>query len=384
MDFTLTADQKILQESVRRFINDKVVPNARAWDREERFPHEVVKELAEMGIMGVTASVEHDGAGLGMAEMALITEEVARGDGALALTVASHNGLCSSHIRLFGNDAQKEKYLKPLARGEKLGAWGLTEPGSGSDAAGLLTTAVRQDDGWHLNGSKIFITQGSVGDVFVVLAATDKSKGTRGVTAFILEKGMAGFSQKPMKEKLGMRASDTAILDFDDVVVPFDNQLGELGEGFVDTLQILDRGRITIGAMSVGIGVGALQAGARYATERQQFGKPIGEFQAIQWKLADMQTELDAARLLVQRAAYLCDAGRPFSKEAAMAKLFASEAAMRAADEALQIHGGYGYTAEFPVERFYRDAKLGTIGEGTSEIQRLVISRHILRDVATA
>ncbi len=314
-------------------------------------------------------------------EVAIVVEEIARGDGSLALTVASHNGLCSGHINLFGSPAQKAKYSKRLATGEALGAWGLSEPGSGSDAAGMLTTAVRDGDHWVLNGSKIFITQGTVGSVYVIMAVTDRAKGSKGVTAFILEKGMAGFEQKPLREKLGMRSSDTAILTFDSVRVPDANRIGDEGQGFIQTLQILDRGRITIGALAVGLGRGALEAARAYALDRKQFGKPIADFQAIQWKLADMATELDAARLLVHRAAYLAATGQSFTKEASMGKLFASEAAMRATDQAIQIHGGYGYTAEFPVERHYRDAKLCTIGEGTSEIQRLVISRAILKEV---
>jgi len=380
VDFQLTSDQEILRDTVRRFVSEKVVPNARKWDQSESFPHDVVKELAEMGLMGVLAPPEYDGSGLGSIEMALVIEEVARGDGSLALTVASHNGLCSSHIRMFGNDAQKKKYLAPLARGEKLGAWGLTEPGSGSDAGGMLSNAVKKGDNWILSGSKIFITQGTVGDVYVILASTDKDKGNKGVTAFILEKGMKGFSQQPMKDKLGMRSSDTAILNFDQVEIPVDNVLGEVNFGFINTLQILDRGRITIGALAVGLAAGALQAARRYALERKQFGKPIADFQAIQWKLADMATETEAARLLVYRAAWLADQGQPFSKEASMGKLFSSEVAMRATDEAIQVHGGYGYTNEFPVERMYRDAKLCTIGEGTSEIQRLVIARLLLKE----
>lgn len=382
MDFELSADQVMLRDTLRRFVTDKVVPNARAWDREARFPHETVRELAHMGMLGVCVDTQYDGAGLGALEMALVVEEVARGDGSLALTVASHNGLCSGHIRLAGNPAQKERYLKPLARGEKLGAWALTEPGSGSDAAGMNTTAVRRGDEWELNGSKIFITQGTVGDTFVVLAATDRKLGTRGITAFIVEKGAHGFGQQPLKDKLGMRSSDTAILSFDHVKVPDSQRLGEVNHGFINTLQILDRGRITIGALSVGLAAGALEAARKYAVERKQFGKPIAEFQAIQWKLADMATELEAARLLVWRAAWLCDHGQPFGKEASIAKLFASEAAMRATDEAVQVHGGYGYTSEFPVERFLRDAKLCTIGEGTSEVQRMVIARHLLKELA--
>jgi alkylation response protein AidB-like acyl-CoA dehydrogenase len=380
MDFTLSDDQRLLQDSVRRFVSERVVPNARAWDRDHRFPSEVIPELGELGVLGITIDPAYGGAGLTPQEVAIVVEEVACGDGSLALTVASHNGLCGGHISLFASHEQKKKYLAPLASGQKLGAWGLSEPGSGSDAAGMLTTAVRDGDHWVLNGSKIFITQGTVAETYVIMAVTDRAKGSRGITAFIVEKGWSGFEQKPLKEKLGMRSSDTAILTFDGVKVPDANRIGIEGEGFIQTLQILDRGRITIGALAVGLGRGALEAARRYALERKQFGKPIADFQAIQWKLADMATELDAARLLVHRAAYLAAKGQPFSREASMAKLFASEAAMRATDQAIQIHGGYGYTAEFPVERHYRDAKLCTIGEGTSEIQRLVISRSLLKD----
>lgn len=381
MNFELTEEQQLLVESVRRFVNERVKPNARAWDRDEEFPTEVVGELAQMGLLGVMVAEEYGGSGLGSLEMALVVEEIAKVDGSLALTVASHNGLCSSHIRMFGTEKQRREFLPPLAQGEKLGAWALTEPNSGSDAGGMLTTATREGEEWVLNGSKIFITQGTVGGVYVVLASTDKSKGNHGITAFIVDGDTPGFTREPLKEKLGMRSSDTAVLTFEEVRLPDSRRLGEVGCGFINTLQILDRGRITIGALSVGLGTGALLAAKSYALLREQFGRPIAKFQAIQWKLADMDTELDAARLLVYRAAYLCEQGRPFTREASMGKLFASEAAMRATDESIQIHGGYGYTAEFPVERLFRDAKLCTIGEGTSEVQRLVIARQLLSEV---
>ena len=306
MNFELTADQIMLRDTVRKFVADKVIPHARAWDRDAKFPHALVKELAPLGLLGVTTPHALDGAGLGAMEMALVVEEVARGDGSLALTVASHNGLCTGHINLAGNAAQKEKYVKPLARGDKLGAWALTEPGSGSDAAGMRTTAVRDGDSWVINGSKIFITQGTVGDTYVVLASTDKTRGNRGITAFIVEKGAKGFGQSPLKDKLGMRSSDTAVLTFDGVRVPDSQRLGTENDGFIDTLKILDRGRITIGALAVGLARGALEEARKYALDRQQFGKPIAEFQAIQWKLADMATELEAARLLVWRGRRGC------------------------------------------------------------------------------
>ncbi len=381
MNFELSEHQILLRDSVRRFVNDRVKPNARAWDKEEKFPHDVVKELGDLGLLGIMVAEEFGGGGMGPLETAIAVEEIAKGDGSLALTVASHNGLCSSHIRMFGSEDQKKKFLPDLASGKSLGAWALTEPNSGSDAGGMLTTAVREGDDWVINGSKIFITQGTVGGTFVVLASTDKSKGNHGITAFILDGDTPGFTKDPLKDKLGMRSSDTAILTFDDVRLSDDRRLGDVGKGFVNTLQILDRGRITIGALALGLGEGAFEASRTYAQEREQFGKPIARFQAIQWKLADMATELAAARLLIYRAANLCEQGKPFTTEASMCKLFASEAAMRATDEAIQIHGGYGYTSEFPVERHYRDAKLCTIGEGTSEVQRMVIGRQILQDL---
>ena len=308
-----------------------------------------------------------------------MVEEIARWDGSLALTVASHNGLGTSHLLRFGSEELRGRYIPEIAAGRKLAAWGLTEPGSGSDAAGMRSLAVRKDKGWILNGAKMFITQGTVGDVFVVLALTEPEKRQKGVTAFLLEKGMKGFSQRALHGKLGMRSSDTAELVMEDVYVEDWRRIGEVGGGFVDTLKILDKGRITIGALSVGLGRGALEESILYAGERKAFGKPIADFQGLRWMMADMATELDASRLLVWRAAYLCDAGKPYTREAAMAKLFASEAACRAAAQGVQIHGGYGFTKEFLVERIYRDVKLCTIGEGTSEIQRMVIARELLK-----
>jgi alkylation response protein AidB-like acyl-CoA dehydrogenase len=304
---------------------------------------------------------------------------VARWDGSLALTVASHNGLGTSHILRFGSEELRKRYIPEIASGRKLAAWGLTEPGSGSDAAGMRSTAVRKGNGWVLNGAKMFITQGSVGDVFVVLALSEPDRRQKGVTAFLLEKGLKGFSQRPLHGKLGMRSSDTAELIMEDVFVEDWRRIGEVNAGFVDTLKILDKGRITIGALSVGLGRGALEESVEYALERKAFGKPIAEFQALRWMMADMSMELDAARLLVWRAALLADEGKPYTTAAAMAKLFASEAACRAAASGVQIHGGYGFTKEFMVERIYRDVKLCTIGEGTSEVQRLVIARELLR-----
>lgn len=379
MDFELPEDIKALQKTVRDFCEKRVKDKAREWDHHEKFPIEIVRELGQMGLLGIRIAEEFGGAGLGNLAVAVVVEEVARYDGSLALTVASHNGLGTSHIRVFGNDAQRAKYLPKLATGEWLGAWGLTEPGSGSDAAGMKTTAVKQGNDWVLNGSKMFITQGTVGDVFVILAVTSPEKKQKGITAFVLDKQAKGFSQRAIHGKLGMRSSDTAELHLDNVVVPDSARLGEVDRGFIDTMKILDGGRITIGALAVGLGRGAVEESVKYAKDRTAFGQPISEFQAIKWMLADMQTELDAARLLVYRAAALADAGQPYSREASMGKLFASEAATRACNKAVQIHGGYGYTREFPVERYLRDAKLCEIGEGTSEIQRSIIAREILK-----
>ena len=379
MDLTLPESHRHLQASLRAFCEEHVKPYARQWDHDEKFPTEVVKGLGELGALGILVGEEYGGAAMDSLAVAVAVEEIARHDGSLALTVASHNGLGTSHIRVFGNDAQRKRYLPKLATGEWLGGWGLTEPGSGSDAAAMKTTAVRRGDRWVLNGTKMFITQGTVGQVFVVLALTEPDKRQKGITAFIVERGTPGFSQRAIHGKLGMRSSDTGELILENVELPDSQRLGELGMGFVNTLQILDRGRITIGALSTGLARGALEESSQYAKERRAFGKPIGDFEAIRWMLADIQTELQAARLLVHRAAVLADQGRPYGREASMAKLFASEVATRACNKAVQIHGGYGYTREFPVERYLRDAKLCEIGEGTSEVQRTVISRELLK-----
>jgi len=374
MDFEPTESQRKLVEMVRDFCVREVKPHAAEWDRDERFPRQVVAHLAELGLLGMAVPEELGGSQLDTVSIAMVVEEIARWDGSLALTVASHNGLGTSHILRFGSDELRRRFIPDIASGKKLAAWGLTEPGSGSD------TAVRKGSNWVLNGAKMFITQGSVGDVFVVLALTSPEKRQKGITAFALERGMKGFSQRTLHGKLGMRSSDTAELILEDVLVPDRNRVGEVDHGFVDTLQILDKGRITIGALSVGLGRGALEESIAYSQERKAFGKPIADFQALRWMMADMATELDAARLLVLRAAALCDAGRPYTTEASMAKLFASEAACRAAAHGVQIHGGYGFTREFLVERIYRDVKLCTIGEGTSEVQRLVIARDLLKN----
>jgi alkylation response protein AidB-like acyl-CoA dehydrogenase len=379
MDFELPEDVKALQATIRDFCERRVKDKAREWDAAEEFPLEIVRELGQLGAMGIRIDEQYGGAQMGSLAVAVAVEEVAKYDGSLALTVASHNGLGTSHIRVFGNEAQKSRYLPGLATAATLGAWGLTEPSSGSDAAGMKTTAVKHGDRWILNGSKMFITQGTVGDVFVVLAVTDSLKKQKGITAFILEKGAAGFTQRSIHGKLGMRSSDTAELHFENVEVADAQRLGEVDRGFVDTMQILDGGRITIGALSVGLGAAAIRESVKYSRDRSAFGQPIGDFQAIRWMLADMQTEIDAARMLVYRAAALADAGKPYTREASIGKLFASEAATRACNKAVQIHGGYGYTREFPVERYLRDAKLCEIGEGTSEIQRNIIARELLK-----
>jgi alkylation response protein AidB-like acyl-CoA dehydrogenase len=379
MNFEQSESQRKLVGMVRDFCSREIKPHASEWDREERFPREVVEHLGELGLLGMTVPEDLGGSHLDAVSIALVVEEIARWDGSMALTVASHNGLGTSHLLRFGSDELRHRFIPDIASGKKLAAWGLTEPGSGSDAASMRTTAVRRGDGWVLNGTKMFITQGSVGDVFVVLALSDPEKKQKGVTAFLLEKSTKGFTQRPLHGKLGMRSSDTAELILEDAFVPDENRIGQVGHGFVDTLQILDKGRITIGALSVGLGRGALEESIAYAKERRAFGKPIAEFQALRWMMADMATELEAARLLVHRAAWLSDQGRRYTTEAAMGKLFASEAACRAAAHGVQIHGGYGYTREFLVERIYRDVKLCTIGEGTSEVQRLVIARDLLK-----
>jgi alkylation response protein AidB-like acyl-CoA dehydrogenase len=381
MDFTVSEHHELLRKSVRDFARAEVLPHARKWDREERFPKEIVPKLAEMGLLGIRIPEEYGGSGMDMTAYAICVEEIARVDGSLALTVASHNGLGTGHILIFGNDAQKKKYLPKAATGEWLAAWALTEPGSGSDSAGLRTTAKRDGEGWVLNGTKMFITQGSVGGFCVVLARTNpEAPKQKGITAFIVEHGTKGFSASKHLEKLGCRSSDTVELTLEDVRVSDAQRLGELDHGFADTMQILDRGRISIASMALGLGRGALEMAVRYAKDRKQFGKAIAEFQAIQWMLADSKTELDAAALLTQRAAWLADQGKRHTTEASMAKLYASEAASRVCNRALQVHGGYGYTREFDVERHLRDAKICEIGEGTSEVQRSVIAKHLLRD----
>lgn len=378
IDFDLTEEQKLLQQTIREFAAAEIAPGAAERDETMRFPHELIPQLAALKLLGIAMPEQYGGAGLGAMEAAIILEEIARVDGATALIVASHNSLCTMHLYRFGNEAQRQRYVVPLAKGEKLGAWALTEPGSGSDAAAMETSAALQGDHWVLNGSKLFITQGSVAGVYVITASTDRSQGTRGISAFVVEAGTPGLTVGKVEKKLGVRASDTAALHFDQLKIPKENLIGTLHRGFDDVLQILDGGRIGIGAMAVGLARAALEDSVEYSKERSQFGKPIGDFQAIQWKLSDMATEIDAARLLVYRAALLKDAGEDYKQAASEAKLFASEAAMRATTQAIQIHGGSGYLKDYPVERYFRDAKLCEIGEGTSEIQRRVIAKTLL------
>jgi alkylation response protein AidB-like acyl-CoA dehydrogenase len=379
MDFEFDEQHGLLRRSVRDFARAEIAPHAQRWDREEAFPMELVPKLARMGLLGIRIPEEYGGSGLDMQAYAICVEEVARADGSMALTVASHNGLGTGHILAFGSEEQKRKYLPAAASGRWLAAWALTEPGSGSDSAALRTTARREGDGWVLDGTKQFITQGSVGGFCLVLARTDAhTPKQQGITAFVVEHGTPGFTASKHLLKLGCRSSDTAELSFDGVRVPDSQRVGEVGHGFRDTMRILDRGRISIAAMALGLGYGALEKAIEYSKQRQAFRKPIAEFQAIQWMLADAKTELDAAALLTYRAAWLADRGEAHTEAAAKAKLFASEAATRACNSAVQVHGGYGYVREFDVERHLRDAKLCEIGEGTSEVQRMIIAKHVL------
>ncbi len=377
--FGLTQEQEQLRREVRTFAEREVAPHVSEWDEKSEFPHATVKKLGEMGLMGVIFPEELGGSGMGYVEYVLAIEELSRVDGSVGIIVASHNSLCTNHIMIAGNDEQRSRWVTKLASGQWLGAWGLTEPGSGSDAGDMKTTAVRRGDKWVLNGSKTFITNGTYADCALVLAVTDREKGTRGgISGFLIEKGTKGFRPGKKENKLGLRASDTAELIFDDCELPAENLVGKEGEGFKDAMRVLDGGRISIAALSLGMARGALDAAMAYAQQRRQFGKAISEFQAIQFKLADMATQLDAAWLLTMRAAQMKDAGKKVTLESSMAKLYASEAACRICDEGVQIHGGYGFIKDYPAEKFYRDVKLCTIGEGTSEIQRMVIARELL------
>ncbi|MGH9730218.1 MAG: acyl-CoA dehydrogenase family protein, partial [Candidatus Acidiferrales bacterium] len=360
-------------------------PHVMEWDEASKFPAEIIPQLGEIGLLGVIFPEKYGGAGLGYLEYSIVIEELSRVDGSIGLIVAAHNSLCSNHIYKFGTEEQKQKYLPGLTTGKKLGCWSLTEPGAGSDAGGTRTVAVKKDSAWVLNGSKTFTTNGHYADVCVAMAVTDATKKQHGISAFIIEKGAPGFRPGKKENKLGMRASDTSEVIFSDCRVPAENLLGKEGEGFINSLQVLDGGRISIAALALGMAQGAYEAAVKYAKQREQFGKTISEFQAIQFKLADMATEIEAARLLVWQSAYLADKSRSaggegvrFTRESSMAKLFAAEVAVRVANEAVQVFGGYGFIKDYPAEKYYRDVKLCTIGEGTSEIQRLVIARHLL------
>ncbi|HRN26069.1 MAG TPA: acyl-CoA dehydrogenase family protein [Ignavibacteriaceae bacterium] len=376
----LTENQIIIRDTIKDFAEKNIRPVIMEYDESQKFPMEIMKQLGELGFLGILVPEEYGGAGLGYVEYALIIEELSKVDPSIGLSVAAHNGLCTNHINLFGNDSQRKKYLPDLASGKKIGAWGLTESFSGSDAAGLKSSAIKDGNNWILNGSKQFTTHGTVGETYVVMAITNKENAKKGISALILEKGMEGLIIGKKENKLGMRASDTTQLAFENCKVPAENLLGDEGMGFINSMKILEGGRISIAACSVGLAQGCLDASLKYSQERKQFGKQLFDFQAIQFKLAEMATNIEAARMLTFRAAAMKDAGIPNTKEAAEAKLFASEIAEKASSEAVQIFGGYGFIKEYPVEKFYRDVKLLTIGEGTSEIQRIVIARDLLKD----
>jgi alkylation response protein AidB-like acyl-CoA dehydrogenase len=380
LDFQLDDEQLHLKKTVREFAATEIAPNVMKWDEAAEFPLATIKELGKLGLLGVIFPHEYGGAGMGYVEYVTAIEELSRVDGSVGIIVAAHTSLCSNHIFLAGNEAQKKKYVSELATGEFIGAWGLTEPSSGSDAGSARMTASKAKGGWVLNGTKTFITNGHYADVAVVLAVTDRAAHTHGLSAFIVEKGTKGFRPGKKENKLGLRASDTAELIFEECFLPAETLLGKEGDGFIDAMRVLDGGRISIAALSLGMAEGAYEAALKYSKERQQFGKAISEFQAIQWKLADMATEIEAAKLLTFRAAAMKDAGKKTTLESSMAKLYASEVAVKCANEGVQIHGGYGFIKDYPAEKFYRDVKLCTIGEGTSEIQRLVIARQLLKD----
>jgi len=385
VEFALTDEQQQLRRTVREFAEGEILPHVMEWDEASRFPSELIPKMAEMGFLGVIFPEKYGGAGMGYVEYAIIIEELSRVDGSVGIIVAAHNSLCTNHLYKFGTEEQKKKYVEPLAQGKKLGCWSLTEPEAGSDAGGTRTKAVRQGDGWVINGSKTFTTNGHYADVCVGMAVTDASKKSHGISAFVIEKGTPGFKPGKKENKLGLRASDTSEVIFTDCKVPAASLVGKEGEGFVNSLQILDGGRISIASLGLGMAQGAYEAAVKYAKQRKQFGKAIAEFQAIQFKLADMAMQIEAARLLTYKAAWLADraiaAGNldfRITQESSMAKLYAGETAVRVANECVQIHGGYGFIKDYPAEKFYRDVKLCTIGEGTSEIQRMVIARQIL------
>ncbi len=380
MNFQTSETQKMIAQSIRDFAETNIRPHIMEWDEAQTFPVELFKKLGDMGFMGVLVPEELGGSGLGYHEYITIVEEISKVDSSIGLSVAAHNSLCTNHILTFGNEEQKKKWIPKLATGEWIGAWGLTEHNTGSDSGGMSTTAVKDGDHWVINGAKNFITHAISGQVAVVIVRTGEKGDSRGMSAFVIEKGTPGFSSGKKENKLGMRASETAELIFDNCRVPDANRLGEVGEGFIQAMKILDGGRISIGALALGIGKGAYEAALKYSKERHQFGKPISAFQAIGFKLADMATEIEASELLLHKAAYLKNNHLPVTTMGAMAKMYASEMCVKVSTEAIQIHGGYGYTKDFPVEKFYRDSKLCTIGEGTTEIQKLVISRNILKD----
>lgn len=379
LSFELTENQKMVQQLARNFGEKEIKPVIMKFDESQEFPFDIVRKMSELGFLGVIFPEEYGGAGFGYLEYVTIIEEITKADPSMGLVIAAHNSLCTNHIYTFGNEEQKKKYLPDLTTGKKIGAWALTEPSSGSDAGSMKTTAMRNGNFYILNGSKNFITHGSVGKVTVVLAITDKSKGKKGISAFIVDNDTPGFIVSKKENKLGMRSSDTAALTFDNCLVPIENLIGEEGKGFHQALTILDGGRISIAANALGIAQGAFEASLKYSKERQQFGKPISEFQAIQWKLSEMATQIEAARLLTYKAAFLKDQGKEVVLESSMAKYYAAEVAVMVTNEAIQIHGGYGFVKDYPVEKYYRDVKLVTIGEGTSEIQKLVISRELLK-----
>jgi alkylation response protein AidB-like acyl-CoA dehydrogenase len=378
MRFRPSEEQDLLRRSVREFAESEIRPHVMEWDNAQHFPHELLPKLAELGLLGIQFPEAFGGAAMSAVDYCICIEELARVDPSISLSVAAHNGLGAAHIAMFGSEVQKRRFLTPLAKGERLAAWGLTEPGSGSDAAAMRTSAARDGDHWVLNGSKAFITHGKSGDTMVVMAVTDKARGSKGISAFIVERGTPGLIAGKKEDKLGMRASETCEVILQNCRVPADQMIGDEGQGFIQTLQVLDAGRIGIAALAVGLAQGAYEAARAYAAERHQFGRAINTFQSIRWKLLDTASRVEAARLLTYRAAWLKDQGRKTTLESSMAKLFASEIAVRASEDGVQIFGGYGFVKDYPAEKYFRDVKLTTIGEGTSEVQRLVIARQLL------
>jgi len=380
MNFDYNETQLMIAQSIKDFAEKNIRPYIMEWDEAQIFPIQLFKQLGEMGFMGVLVPEEYGGSSLGYHEYITVIEEISKVDPSIGLSVAAHNSLCTNHILTFGNEEQKKKWLPKLATAEYIGAWGLTEHNTGSDAGGMNTTAVKDGDFWIVNGAKNFITHAISGDIAVVVVRTGEKGDSKGMTAFVFEKGMPGFTSGKKENKLGMRASETAELVFDNCRIPDANRLGEVGQGFIQAMKILDGGRISIGALSLGIAKGAYEAALKYSKERHQFGQPISSFQGISFKLADMATEIEASELLLHKAAFLKQEHKPVTTLGAMAKMYASEVCVKVANEAVQIHGGYGYTKDYPVEKFYRDSKLCTIGEGTTEIQKLVIARNILKE----